>query len=171
MKEKKNQTVVLYLCAAELVGSERVAEGGGVEARVSEANAPSPKDLRDAIRGQIGRVLGSFLAADVEQLRAQVDVLTAEAAQLRAAKTSAEEKLEHIRVALRGDALRDARSGDYYSTRPRVMANALNQIESLLPPVHVGTVGLGTRDADAGERVDALPPGASSETEQTTKEA
>lgn len=74
------------------------------------------------------------LAADLQLARARVEVLEAEARDLAAAKTSAEEKLEHIRVALRGDALRDARSGDYYSTRPRVMANALNQIESLLPP-------------------------------------
>ena len=95
----------------------------------------------------------SRLAADVQRLSAQVDILRSQARQLTAAQASAQEKFEKIRVALRGAdkwrgwAYRNATMGSVHID----CAYAIDQIQSLLPPKDVGPVVLSGGRGDASE--------------------
>lgn len=99
----------------------------------------------------------SRLAADVQRLSAQVDILRSQARQLTAAQASAEEKFEKIRVALRGEDIRSFvfdwnRDCGRLEGRLGVVARALDQIQRLLPPENVGPVVLSGGSGDASER-------------------
>lgn len=185
--------------AADQLGGEGVAEGVRVQAGLAETTSPLGEDLRNAIRSQLWLVRGADstrvslvmdhasdalcrlfaerqnaapgLAADLQLARARVEVLEAEARDLAAAKASAQDKFEQIRVALRGTDLRWAMNGEWYSTYPRAMANALNQIERLLPPEHVGRSVPSSGERDASERVDAAPAVLDRDAEDPRKEA
>lgn len=105
------------------LGSERVAERVGVEPGLGEPDAPPAEDPADVVRrhireetlfeGSAAQPLAALdrlvaerddawaaFASDTKYLRAQVDVLTAEARELRAAKASAEQKLQEIGIAV-----------------------------------------------------------------------
>lgn len=79
---------------------------------------------------------------DVERLRVQVDILTAQARQLTAAQASAQEKFEQIRVALRGAESLLYRRRNLATNFPHPyvceLAKAMDQVERLLPPEDVG---------------------------------
>lgn len=111
------------------------------------------------------------LAADLQLARARVEVLEAEARDLAAAKASAEDKFEQIRVALGATDVAYFLGIDWLSNGPRAMANALNQIERLLPPEHVGRSVPSSGQRDASERVDAAPAVFDRATEDARKEA
>lgn len=115
------------------------------------------------------------LAADVERLCAQVDILRAQARQLTAAQAGAEQKFKQIRVALRGaESLlyrRRALATNFPHPYVCELAKAMDQIERLLPPEHVGPGIAGSGQSDTRERTGAAPTVASSDAEHPRKEA
>lgn len=90
------------------------------------------------------------LAAHAQQLAALVDVLEAKAGKLSATNAAMRERFEDIRKALRGAAR--ARAVDWTAEYPRRLADALDQVERLLPPEDVGPVVLSGESGDASER-------------------
>lgn len=90
------------------------------------------------------------LAAHAQQLAALVDVLEAKAGKLSATNAEMRERFEDIREALRGAAR--ARAVDWTAEYPRRLADALDQVERILPPEDVGPVVLSGESGDASER-------------------
>lgn len=179
--------------SADEFGRERVAEGVGVEPRLAESPRPPEEqpadvagsDLRERNLLRDGSGLGAqwdyaraALAAHSQDLRAQIDVLRAEASELRAAKTRAEHKLEQISILLAelGDygwlswALsRRADNGaavcrDHAEVAFRI-THALQKIQSLLPPEHARPMSTHSREDEAAERDVACPSSAHRDSE------
>lgn len=170
-------------------GGERVAEGVGVEAGFAKAQAPAGEDpadgvrrelemsfnrtLRPSDRGAAEDALAALdrlvaqrddavrrLATDAKDLRAEVEILRSEARQLRAAKASAEQKLDDIRSVMH-----------WLSAGCFGMPYALHKIEGLLPPEDIGHLRPGAGQEQPAQRPLATPPVGRGHAEHPPEEA
>lgn len=115
------------------------------------------------------------LAADVQQPGARVDVLQAQARQLRATNAELRERLENIRGALRDGAparrhWRQVERSGWTNHVANGLAHTIDEVSRLLP---AQDVELGRRDLgrdDAGERIAPAPAVRPSDAEQPTEE-